>query len=299
MTWTSPDAVVGAAGLGPHGPGRPAGQGRAQTRTETAGMAIVQKDRSAGYHLGFGAIRGGDMTPAWKSCRLATVLGGVCVALLLVGPAAAGGRTSWSPALEIDRAGPGLALAGVSCPTVHECVAVDDVGQEVTFNPLAPDGAAPAMVDAGGGGLASVACSSVARCTAVDPADREVTFDPGAPGGATRTRMTGAAAGLTRSPARREVSAPLMMAPTRRSRSIRSRRAAAGPPRSTATISRQSLPARLPVSAPRSTVPGVRSRSTRSLRRTLRLSGSLATGLWRSPVPLSDNVQRLTPTAER
>lgn len=83
---------------------------------------------------------------------------------------------SWSGPFAIDHNGQ-TQLDAVACPTANECIAVDDLGQEVTFNPASPGTPTPATVDPAAG-LAAVACPSSSQCTAVDPGGREVTFDP-------------------------------------------------------------------------------------------------------------------------
>ena len=73
-------------------------------------------------------------------------------------------------------------LTAVACPRADQCIAVDDNGREVTFNPAAPGSHTPISIDAAGGGLTSLACPISDRCIAVDDHGREVTFNPAAPG---------------------------------------------------------------------------------------------------------------------
>jgi hypothetical protein len=72
-------------------------------------------------------------------------------------------------------------ISAVACPTVTQCTAVDDGGQEVTFNPASPGHPNPVMIDASGE-LQAVACPTASQCTAVGETGREVTFNPNSPG---------------------------------------------------------------------------------------------------------------------
>lgn len=70
-------------------------------------------------------------------------------------------------------------MLSVACPQASECVAVDETGKEVTFDPVTGT-TSPAgwnTID-NGGPLEAVACPSATQCTAVDDAGHEVTFDP-------------------------------------------------------------------------------------------------------------------------
>jgi hypothetical protein len=76
------------------------------------------------------------------------------------------------PGTKIDKA----AISGLACPTARECVAVDRLGREVTFDPIRPrrrstQGESTTV-------LVSVSCPSVKQCTAVDGHGGEVTFVP-------------------------------------------------------------------------------------------------------------------------
>jgi hypothetical protein len=62
---------------------------------------------------------------------------------------------------------PGRTLASVACPSDSQCTAVDESGNEVTFDPAAPAGFHPARIR-GASGFYGVACSSVSQCVAVD-----------------------------------------------------------------------------------------------------------------------------------
>src|SRR6202008_4353239 len=72
------------------------------------------------------------------------------------------------------------ALAGVACPQSTECVAVDDSGHAISFNPD-PTGKAVAPVASRVDGqpvLSAVACPLTDQCTAADESGNELTFDP-------------------------------------------------------------------------------------------------------------------------
>jgi len=72
----------------------------------------------------------------------------------------------------------------VACRSTTECVAVDDTGQQVTFNPKSPGTPAPSTIDSGNG-LSGIACPSGTQCTAGDFGGNEVTFNPTSPGSPT------------------------------------------------------------------------------------------------------------------
>jgi hypothetical protein len=97
---------------------------------------------------------------------------------------------AWSGPLRVDLSG-GTTLTAVACPSINQCVAVDNEGRIVTFDPAAPQTAAAVSV-APGQLLSSVACPSTSRCVAVGPGaytqdGAVVVFDPAAPAGATVT----------------------------------------------------------------------------------------------------------------
>jgi hypothetical protein len=146
---------------------------------------------------------------------LQTVIGFAALLCVLVGVFTAGAASaradlfSWSsPTFLYNTARPGAqGFLRVACPSAAQCTAVDEQGGEVTFNPFAPEGAAPTTIDSSPGlhgvqcfyppyppgsiplcntvelvGPARFACPSVSQCTAVDGSGREVTFNPTAPG---------------------------------------------------------------------------------------------------------------------
>jgi len=82
-------------------------------------------------------------------------------------------------------------LTGVACPSTSQCTAVDDLGQEVTFDPVAPGSPSSVTIDSGAS-IAAVTCPSATECTAVDNLGQEVTFSPAAPAGATPDQIPGA-----------------------------------------------------------------------------------------------------------
>ena len=59
---------------------------------------------------------------------------------------------------------------------MYECMAVDDHGYEITFDPtnLQTEGVGSVKIDAAGG-LDGVSCASYLQCTAVDEKGNEVT----------------------------------------------------------------------------------------------------------------------------
>jgi hypothetical protein len=80
-------------------------------------------------------------------------------------------------------------LNAVACVSVSQCTAVDENGNEVTFNATAPTATVATSVDRGND-LLAVACPSASQCTAVDTAGREVTFDPSRAAGAVALRIS-------------------------------------------------------------------------------------------------------------
>jgi hypothetical protein len=71
----------------------------------------------------------------------------------------------------------GSPLTAVACPQASQCTAVDDSGDEVTFNVRAPGNPRDVAIDAPNDILA-LSCPSTGQCTAVDDTGLEVTFDP-------------------------------------------------------------------------------------------------------------------------
>ena len=126
--------------------------------------------------------RDGSASPARR--RLALAAAGLLLALPQ--PAVAAGP--WSGPIAVDHASAGSGVMnGLACPSSTRCVAVDERGQFIRFDPASPAAAAAITLDPGLL-LVAVACPSTHQCTAVAPEDT-VTFDPEAPGGATVTHV--------------------------------------------------------------------------------------------------------------
>ena len=109
--------------------------------------------------------------------------------LYLALPQAASAALSWSGPTKIDGTN---VLAGVACPSTSQCTAVDDVGQQVTFDPASPGTRTPTAIDHNSEGtldLSGVACPATSQCTAVDSYGFQVTFDPISPGTPTPTSI--------------------------------------------------------------------------------------------------------------
>jgi hypothetical protein len=109
--------------------------------------------------------------------RVVLVVVAFCAAAALVAGVARADPLSWSSPYPLDRAGTPT-LSAVACPSASQCTAVDNVGNEVTFDPISttPNNI-PLTVDAGHD-LLGVACPSASQCTAVDNYGDQVTFDP-------------------------------------------------------------------------------------------------------------------------
>jgi hypothetical protein len=69
---------------------------------------------------------------------------------------------------------------GLSCAADTECVAIDGHGDESTFDPELPIGAAIPIDN--GNALSDVSCPDQNQCTAVDRDGQQVTFNPSSPG---------------------------------------------------------------------------------------------------------------------
>jgi hypothetical protein len=118
---------------------------------------------------------GADLGFSWRHIRLIVV--GTLVFALLQGTASA--SLVWNEGLwGVDSLS--HYVDAVSCPTSDLCVAVDEVGREITFDPAAPEQSVPVAIDAGAD-LTAVSCPSTTQCTAVSHGvgvQEEVTFDP-------------------------------------------------------------------------------------------------------------------------
>ena len=65
-------------------------------------------------------------------------------------------------------------LNGVACPSATQCIAVDQSGQQVTFDPASPGTPTPTSIDPNSV-LNAIACVSADECTAVDTTGHETT----------------------------------------------------------------------------------------------------------------------------
>jgi RHS repeat-associated protein len=75
----------------------------------------------------------------------------------------------------------------MACPSATQCTVTGGFGEELTFDPSAPGGHEPVVVDntkapPGGNAFEAISCPASTECTAVDMAGNEVTFDPQSPG---------------------------------------------------------------------------------------------------------------------
>ena len=84
----------------------------------------------------------------------------------------------------VDRAD----LNGIACPSAAQCTAVDDAGDEVTFDPGSSRAPTRVRIDPGTFAYA-VACPTTTQCTATDGEGDETTFDPLAPGRPSAVRV--------------------------------------------------------------------------------------------------------------
>jgi hypothetical protein len=94
----------------------------------------------------------------------------------------AAARLMWSGPLAHDGAGPSPAhYAAVACARASQCTAVDETGDEVTFDPKGGAVLSTAAVDPGARAVFALTCPSAWQCTAVDLAGNAVTFNPRSP----------------------------------------------------------------------------------------------------------------------
>ncbi|MFL5823141.1 MAG: hypothetical protein ACJ764_06840 [Solirubrobacteraceae bacterium] len=115
-------------------------------------------------------------------------------ALATAGPAGAA-AFKWSGPVTLDglQAASGNFLSAIDCPSSSLCVAVDRVGNVVTFNPASPpDPTAVGLINTfGDPALTAVSCFSTTQCTAVGDAGQEVTFNPSSVGHPTPVTVDG------------------------------------------------------------------------------------------------------------
>ncbi|MGO9900314.1 MAG: hypothetical protein ACLP0J_11600 [Solirubrobacteraceae bacterium] len=87
---------------------------------------------------------------------------------------------SVSQTLPIDA---GQNLSSVAClpgTVTPTCIAVDDYGQEITFDPTSPTAPTPILIDFSGS-LSAIACPSSSLCVTVDHGGHVISIDPGTP----------------------------------------------------------------------------------------------------------------------
>ncbi len=73
------------------------------------------------------------------------------------------------------------AYSAVACPALSQCTAMDNFGDEATFDPGSPAPAATASIDPNADVIYGIACPATTQCTAVDDLGQAATFDPAAP----------------------------------------------------------------------------------------------------------------------
>jgi hypothetical protein len=97
----------------------------------------------------------------------------------------------FGPILPESTGGSGEHALAVACPSTIQCTAVENQGQQVTFDPVAPGdaGLTPTTIDPGNA-LLGLACPSASQCTAVENEGHQITFDPAAPTDPTRTQAS-------------------------------------------------------------------------------------------------------------
>jgi hypothetical protein len=118
---------------------------------------------------------GGDRHVACPSEIQCTFVGGA-MAATTPPPLGNGTYISYS---QIDS---GHDLASIACPSTSQCTAVDDAGNELTFDPNMLLAAQPIEIDSERD-LTAVACPELTQCTAVDSQGYAITFNPLAPSG--------------------------------------------------------------------------------------------------------------------
>ncbi|HEX4109541.1 MAG TPA: hypothetical protein VHX88_15500 [Solirubrobacteraceae bacterium] len=86
-------------------------------------------------------------------------------------------------------------LTAIDCQAGGNCTAVDESGQQVSFDPTDPSGS-PTTID-GSTGLNAIACPADNQCTAVDGVNQQYTFDPLGPSSPTPTSFVDGASLIT------------------------------------------------------------------------------------------------------
>jgi len=109
----------------------------------------------------------------------------VAAALILLAwgaDTASAGQLGWfGPILPHSTGGSGENALAVACPSTSQCTAVDNQGQQATFDPTASAEPTPTTID-GGNALQGLACTTTSQCIALDNEGGEITFNPTAPG---------------------------------------------------------------------------------------------------------------------
>jgi hypothetical protein len=104
------------------------------------------------------------------------VLGAVVpVVLSFAASGTAHASLKWSGPIAVDS---GNQLADVSCPSHTQCTGVDELGREVTFNPLAGEVLNDTQVDPSGTRLLGVGCPSTRICATIDRHGHTLIFNP-------------------------------------------------------------------------------------------------------------------------
>jgi len=112
--------------------------------------------------------------------RVGLIVVTLCALVLAVAaPAGSAATLTWSAPRPIDTA-LGQSLVAVQCPSATACIALDDNGRALTFDPTTRKSSAPVQV-AGAQLPTALACSSATQCTVVTSTNQAYTFDPAAP----------------------------------------------------------------------------------------------------------------------
>ncbi len=123
--------------------------------------------------------------------RTMALLASIAMMILALSPSlASAAPLEWVGQISPESVGgSGQFARAVACPTMSQCTAVDNQGEQVTFDPNAPGDPMSTTIDAGYA-LSGIDCPSKSQCTAVDNEGREVTFDPAAPSAAHVTMVS-------------------------------------------------------------------------------------------------------------
>jgi hypothetical protein len=110
------------------------------------------------------------------AARVAAALVATVVMIAGLGAGSATAQLVWSRALPVDTTN-GLSLVVMACASPHRCVAIDNGGRAVSFDPSSPRPALSSVLSTASSPV-GLACPSSTQCTAIDPKGNEVTFDP-------------------------------------------------------------------------------------------------------------------------